>query len=149
MQLLDRLEGRMANATQFPPPRVPHDAPSRSTTFGEIDKSASRSPGPAPDYLGIAQSPEFRDLRARLRRFAFPMSAVFLVWYLGYVVIAAYLPEFMSIRLVGAVNMGLVMGVGQFVSTILITVGYLRYAARQIDPRVLALYRNVTGEDPR
>lgn len=139
----------MPNATQAPSPRVPDDEPSRAAVFGEIDKSAPRSPGAAPDYSGIARSPEFRDLRARLRRFVFPMSAVFLTWYVGYVVIAAYLPAFMGIRLFGAVNIGLVMGVGQFVTTILITVAYLRYAAREIDPRVLALYRDVTGEDPR
>ncbi|WP_246868843.1 DUF485 domain-containing protein [Saccharopolyspora sp. ASAGF58] len=45
-----------------------------------------------------------------LRRFAFPMTAVFLIWYLGYVIIAAYQPEFMSIRLGGEVNIALVMG---------------------------------------
>ncbi|MBB5155278.1 DUF485 domain-containing protein [Saccharopolyspora phatthalungensis] len=139
----------MLNATQPPPRRLSDGRTTSTPTFGEIDKSAARYARPAPDYPGIARSPEFRDLRARLRRFVFPMSALFLIWYLGYVVIAAYLPEFMSIRLVGAVNIGLIMGIGQFVTTILITVLYLRYAARQIDPRVLRLYRNATGEEPR
>ncbi|MCI2416653.1 DUF485 domain-containing protein [Saccharopolyspora sp. K220] len=137
----------MPNAPQ--PPRTPDDAAAPAATFGEIEKSAMRSPAPPPDYTAIARSPEFLDLRTRLRRFVFPMSAVFLSWYLGYVAVAAYLPEFMSIRLVGVVNIGLVMGIGQFATTILIIALYLRYAARQIDPRVLALYRNATGEDPR
>ncbi|MGP4020482.1 DUF485 domain-containing protein [Saccharopolyspora sp. 5N708] len=137
----------MPNAPQ--PTRTPDGGPTPTAIFGEIDKPATRSHRSAPDYAGIACSPEFRDLRTRFRRFAFPMSALFLSWYLGYVAIAAYLPEFMSIRLVGVINIGLVMGVAQFATTILITAGYLRYAARQIDPRVLALYRNATGEDPR
>ncbi|MGI8308074.1 DUF485 domain-containing protein [Saccharopolyspora hattusasensis] len=64
-------------------------------------------------------------------------------------IIAAYLPEFMSIRLGGEVNIVLVMGGGQFATTILITALYLRYAARQIDPRVQALYQDAVGEDPR
>lgn len=139
----------MPNATQPPPPRTPGGGPAAAATFGEIDKPAPRAHRTAPDYPRIARSPEFLDLRARLRRFAFPMTAVFLIWYLGYVIIAAYLPEFMSIRLVGEVNVGLVMGVGQFVTTILITALYLRYAARHIDPRAQALYRDAIGEDRR
>lgn len=55
----------------------------------------------------------------------------------------------MSIRLVGEVNIALVMGVGQFVTTILITALYFQYAARQIDPRVKALYQDVVGEGTR
>ncbi|MGV0802174.1 DUF485 domain-containing protein, partial [Mycolicibacterium elephantis] len=30
------------------------------------------------DYVAVQASPEFADLRSRLRRFVFPMSAVFL-----------------------------------------------------------------------
>lgn len=134
----------MPNAPHLP--QVTPAAP--AATFGQIDKSAARPAGP-PDYLEIAQRPEFHELRTRLRRFVFPMSAAFLIWYLGYVVLAAYLPEFMSIRLLGEINIGLVMGVGQFATTILIIALYLRYAARHIDPRVRALHRDVTGEDPR
>ncbi|MEV6234100.1 DUF485 domain-containing protein [Saccharopolyspora shandongensis] len=139
----------MPNGTQPPPPRTPGGGPAPVATFGQIDKPAPRANRPAPDYTAIARSPEFLDLRARLRRFVFPMTAVFLLWYLGYVVLAAYQPEFMSIRLFGEVNVGLVMGIGQFATTILITALYLKYAARQIDPRVVALYREATGEEPR
>ncbi|MEB3368258.1 DUF485 domain-containing protein [Saccharopolyspora mangrovi] len=137
----------MRNATQ-PPPR------SRQTeaTFGEIDKSARRTDLPAPGHAGpdfphIAQSAEFRELRGKLRRFTFPMTLLFLLWYVGYVVAAAYFPEFMAIRLFGAVNIGLVLGVGQFVSTLVITALYLRYAANQIDPRAADLYHSATGEE--
>jgi uncharacterized membrane protein (DUF485 family) len=137
----------MRNATQ-PPPR------SRQTeaTFGEIDKSARRTdlaaPGHAgPDFPHIAQSAEFRELRGKLRRFTFPMTLVFVVWYVGYVVLAAYFPDFMGIRLFGAVNIGLALGIGQFVSTLVITALYLRYAAKEIDPRAEELYRKATGEE--
>ncbi|KAA5832777.1 DUF485 domain-containing protein [Saccharopolyspora hirsuta] len=137
----------MPNAPHLP--QVPPAAP--AATFGQIDKSAARSTRPTgpPDYLEIAQRPEFHEVRSRLRRFIFPMSAAFLIWYLGYVVLAAYAPEFMSIRLVGEINVGLVMGVGQFATTILIIALYLRYAARHVDPRVRALHQDVTGEEPR
>lgn len=137
----------MRNATQPP-------SPSRQTeaTFGQIDKSARRTdlpvPGDAgPDFPSIARSAEFRELRGKLRRFTFPMTLVFVVWYVGYVVLAAYFPDFMGIRLFGAVNIGLVLGIGQFVSTLVITALYLRYAAKEIDPRSAELYRNATGEE--
>ena len=137
----------MRNATQPPPSSRRTEA-----TFGEIDKSARRTDLPdagreAPDFSGIARSAEFRELRGRLRRFTFPMTAAFLLWYVGYVVAAAYFPGFMAIRLFGAVNIGLVLGIGQFVTTLVITALYLRYAANEIDPRAAELYRNTTGEE--
>ncbi|GAA4849536.1 DUF485 domain-containing protein [Saccharopolyspora rosea] len=136
----------MRNATR---PRSAHPpAGAHVDRFGGIDEAAPRPRACEPDYSAIAESAEFLDLRARLRRFVFPMSAVFLIWYLGYVIAAAYLPEFMGIRLVGEINVGLLMGVGQFASTILITALYLRFASRQIDPRVFELHREATGEEP-
>ena len=122
----------MRNATR---PRPAHlSTGADADRFGGIDEAAPRPRACEPDYSAIAESAEFLDLRARLRRFVFPMSAVFLVWYLGYVIAAAYLPEFMGIRLVGEINVGLLMGIGQFVSTVLITVAYVRFAERYADP---------------
>ncbi|RRO12662.1 DUF485 domain-containing protein [Saccharopolyspora rhizosphaerae] len=137
----------MRYATQSPPP-----ARGTEATFGEINKSARRTDLPpptpaAPDFPRIARSAEFRELRSTLRRFTFPMTVLFLLWYAGYVVAAAYFPEFMAIRLFGAVNIGLVLGLGQFVSTLVITALYLRYAADEIDPRAAELYRDATGEE--
>jgi uncharacterized membrane protein (DUF485 family) len=142
VQLYDRLEGRMRNATQSPP----HD----DATFGQIDKSAWRADvaRPAPDFQQIAQTCEFHELRGTTLRFTFPMSLVFLAWYLCYVLLSAYFPGFMGTRLFGAVNIGLLMGLGQFASTLLITAWYLRYARREIDPRVRDLYVDATGEEP-
>jgi uncharacterized membrane protein (DUF485 family) len=89
-----------------------------------------------PDYLAIQASPEFADLRRRLRRFVFPMAVLFLGWYLLFVLLAAYAHDFMSYRLYGAITVGLVLGVLQFVSTLAITTWYVRFARRRIDPRV-------------
>lgn len=92
-----------------------------------------------PDFVAIHNSAEFTELRRRFRRFVFPMSAAFFLWYLTYVLLAAYAREFMSQKVVGSVNVGLVLGLLQFVSTIAITAGYLRYARRKIDPKVRAI----------
>ncbi len=80
------------------------------------------------------ESTEFRELRSRLRRFVFPMTAVFLLWYLLYVLLADYAHDFMSTKVVGNINVGLIFGLLQFVSTFVITGLYVRYANRKLDP---------------
>lgn len=89
----------------------------------------------APDYMTIQHSEEFRRLRSRFRRFVFPMTLLFIVWYFAYVLLAAYAHDFMSIKVYGQINIAILMGVGQFVSTALITFAYLRFARRRLDPQ--------------
>lgn len=103
------------------------------------------STGPQrPDFEAIQDSAEFAELRRRLRRFIFPMTALFLVWYLTYVLLSAYAHEFMATQVFGLVNVGLLLGLAQFVSTALITLAYNRFARRRIDPQV-ALIRAQAG----
>jgi uncharacterized membrane protein (DUF485 family) len=92
------------------------------------------SPSEARDWEEIASRPEFQVLRHRLRTFVFPMTGLFLAWYLLYVLLASYAPSFMAIKLVGNINVGLVFGLLQFVSTFLITFLYVRFADRKLDP---------------
>jgi uncharacterized membrane protein (DUF485 family) len=110
--------------------------------FGGITAAAPDPEPPGrPDFVAIRDSAEFAVLRRRFRRFVFPMSAVFFLWYLSYVLLAAYARDLMSHRLVGSVNVALVLGLLQFASTIAITCGYLRYARRYIDPQIAAIRR--------
>lgn len=124
------------------PPRTypPQRQPDAFAQFGEV--GAAETGEQRTDFGALARSPEFRQLRRRMRGFVFPMSALFLVWYLTYVLTAAYLPGFMSTPITGEINIGLVMGVGQFASTALITVAYLKYASRVLDPQVSHLRGN-------
>ena len=82
------------------------------------------------DWEEISSQPEFQILRHRLRSFVFPMTGLFLGWYLLYVLLASYAPAFMAIKLFGNMNVGLVFGLLQFVSTFLITFLYVRFADR-------------------
>ncbi|OZM83335.1 DUF485 domain-containing protein [Pseudonocardia sp. MH-G8] len=82
----------------------------------------------------MQDTPEFAELRSRLRRFVFPMSAAFMLWYLAYVLLASYAPEFMAIPVFGNINVGIVVGLLQFVTTFLITGLYVRYADTRLDP---------------
>jgi uncharacterized membrane protein (DUF485 family) len=91
-------------------------------------------PPAAPNWREVQASPEFTQLRARLRRFVFPMTAIFIGWYLLYVLLADYAHDFMSTKIVGNINVALVLGLLQFVSTFLITSLYVRHANRHLDP---------------
>ena len=93
----------------------------------------------------IQNSPEFQELRSRLRRFVFPMSAVFLLWYFAYVMLGAFAHDFMAIKVWGDINVGLLIGLGQFVSTFIITAIYVRFANRELDPRAEAIRAKIEG----
>ena len=65
----------------------------------------------ASSYLEVQRSQEFLDLRARFRKFVFPVTGLFLGWYFLYVLLAAFAPAFMSYKLVGNLNVvGVVSG---------------------------------------
>lgn len=105
------------------------------------------SRGGGTSYEEVQASSEFAELRARFRRFVFPVSALFLAWYFLYVLLAAYAQDFMSTKVVGNINVGLVFGLGQFVSTFAITMTYARWADRQFDPTADRLREHIeSGE---
>jgi uncharacterized membrane protein (DUF485 family) len=85
-------------------------------------------------YDELHATPEFRELRRRYRRFAFPFTAAFLAWYLLYVVMCNWAHDFMSKQVVGNINVALVFGLLQFVTTFGIAILYSRHAARSLDP---------------
>jgi uncharacterized membrane protein (DUF485 family) len=92
-------------------------------------------------------TPEFADLRRKLRRFVFPMSAAFLIWYLVYVLLASFAPAFMAIPVAGNINVGLVIGLLQFVTTFVITTVYVRYANRHLDPAAERIRQQIEGAE--
>ncbi|GAA0562953.1 DUF485 domain-containing protein [Paractinoplanes ferrugineus] len=85
-------------------------------------------------YRAVQQSEDFQRLRSKLRSFIFPMTAAFFLWYLLYVLLSAYARGFMGAKIVGNINVALVFGLLQFLSTFLIAWYYSRYASRQLDP---------------
>ena len=99
------------------------------------------------DYERVQRSPEFQALRRRFRSFVFPMTGFFLAWYLLYVLLAAYAPDFMSIRVAGNITVGLLFGLGQFVTTFAITMLYARWANTHQDPIAEDLRQHIEGRD--
>ncbi|MGY1815142.1 DUF485 domain-containing protein [Blastococcus sp. SYSU D00820] len=86
------------------------------------------------EYRQAQDSPEFTELRRRFRRFAFPMTVAFFAWYLLYVLLSTYADGFMATKVFGDVNLGILLGLAQFVTTFLITQLYVRHAGRNTDP---------------
>jgi uncharacterized membrane protein (DUF485 family) len=98
-------------------------------------------------FLDTQSSPEFVELRTRLRRFVFPMTAFFLIWYGIYVLLGAFAHDFMATPVFGNVNAGLLIGLGQFLTTFVITGLYVKFANRELDPRAAAIRAELEGPD--
>ncbi len=90
-------------------------------------------------YLEVQRSAAFQEVRRRYRRFVVPAVAVFLVWYLAYVVTATTAPGLMARPVAGAVNVAMVAGLGQFLTTFLFTWAYARHARLRRDRAALEL----------
>ncbi|MFF0338535.1 DUF485 domain-containing protein [Kribbella sp. NPDC004875] len=96
-------------------------------------------------YRDVQLSPDFAELRRRFRNFVFPMTALFLVWYFVYVLLADYAHGFMSHKVAGNITVALLFGLGQFVTTFAITMFYVRWADRRIDPDAEKLRHQIEG----
>ncbi|MFE6700961.1 DUF485 domain-containing protein [Streptomyces sp. NPDC057718] len=107
------------------------------------DASGAAAPDPAPSaadiYLEVHRSAAFREVRRRYRRFVAPAALAFLLWYLAYVVAATTAPELMARPVAGAVNVAMVAGLGQFLTTFLLTWAYARHARLRRDRAALDL----------
>jgi len=97
------------------------------------------------DWEEVQDSPEFGRLRHALRSFVFPMTIAFLSWYFLYVLMCAFARDFMDTKLFGNINVALVFGLLQFVSTFTIAIWYSRYANRKMDPLAKNLREKLEG----
>ena len=119
------------------------DAQGRHSAMYEQDQhlfDAAEYANQGPDFAAIRSGAEFGVLRRRLRRFIFPMSALFMGWYMTFVLLAAYAHDFMATPVLGLINVGMLLGLSQFVTTVMIMLIYCRYAGRRLDPALAAVH---------
>ncbi|MEU9479594.1 DUF485 domain-containing protein [Streptomyces sp. NPDC048191] len=142
-----------------------HEAPSRDIRYedpwydalasgwGELDGTGAPAPAvpparggrsgaaaPARDvYVEVQGSAAFQEVRTTYRRFVVPGVAVFLTWYVAYVVTATAAPGLMARPVAGAVNVAMLAGLGQFLTTFLLTWAYARHARLRRDRAALEL----------
>lgn len=99
----------------------------------------SQGPRPSPragadTWTEMQETPDFTELRRKVRGFVFPATVAFLAWYLAYILLSAYARPFMAIKLLGNINVAYVFGLLQFISTFLIALLYARYVGKNVDP---------------
>ncbi|MBC7271688.1 MAG: DUF485 domain-containing protein [Streptomyces sp.] len=90
-------------------------------------------------YVEVQRSAAFQEVRGRYRRFVVPATSGFLVWYVAYVVTATTAPGLMARPVAGAVNVAMLAGLGQFLTTFLLTWAYARHARLRRDRAALEL----------
>lgn len=100
------------------------------------------------DYQVVVKSPEFITLKKRYRGFVLPVAAVSLGLYLGFVVFAIYAPrELMGTQIFGFVNLGFVLGLAQFLMVFVVTIWYVSYANRKLDPLAAEMRKTLAEQE--
>ncbi|MFM9371769.1 DUF485 domain-containing protein [Streptomyces sp. Da 82-17] len=122
-----------SEAAGEPTSSVPHARGAAQDAQGRPTVSA------ADVYLEVQRSPAFQEVRRRYRRFVIPACVAFLLWYVAYVVAATTAPGLMARPVAGSVNVAMVAGLGQFLSTFLLTWAYARHARLRRDRAALEL----------
>jgi len=82
----------------------------------------------------IAAHPRYRELRARRTRFGWTLTLLMLAVYYGFILLVAFNKPFLSQRLGdGVMTVGIPLGFGVIVFTVLITAYYVRRANAEYD----------------
>ncbi len=95
---------------------------------------ASTRDGDHIDWVAAEQSPEFKALIAKKRRFVLPATIFFLAWYFGFVLLAGYAPSFMGGSIYEGFTVGYALALSQFVMVWVLSYLYLKRADRDFDP---------------
>jgi uncharacterized membrane protein (DUF485 family) len=82
----------------------------------------------------VGRDPEMVELEARHRRFVWPATIFFLVYYLALNVLAGTSPELMGTKLFGEFTFGYLFALSQFVMAFVVAWVYTSWAKRRMDP---------------
>ncbi|MDN5724401.1 MAG: DUF485 domain-containing protein [Propionibacteriales bacterium] len=121
------------------PEQVPDDAPAAESEVTSAERAA---------YQQAAADPRFIELRRRYRGFAFPAAIAFMVWYVVYVLCNNWARDFMAIKVIGHINVALIFGLLQFISTFAIAFFYSRHANKALDPLATEIRNEFEASTP-
>ncbi|MEV0603887.1 DUF485 domain-containing protein [Streptomyces sp. NPDC050315] len=145
---MEKRDGRPAGAV-----RLDDDDTERGTADAAVEDGpdlswpslpAQRTDAPgepthAEVYLTVQRSAAFQEVRRRYRSFVMPATALFLTWYLAYVITSVTAPGLMARQVIGPLNVAMLAGLGQFVTTFVLTWAYARHARLRRDRAALDL----------
>ena len=120
----------MAEARQSQPDREP-------------PRGSSRDWG-SDDWSRIERDDDFRALVHAKRRFIFPATVLFIVYYFALPVLVGYWPELMARDVIGEINVAYLFALSQFFLAWLIMAAYVRRAQR-FDTMVARLIGRLRG----
>ena len=99
------------------------------------------------DWLAVERSSEFQELVHERRNWLKPMTIVFLVGAIGYLLLAAFVPGVMGWQVADGLPFAWIAAVSQVLLTWVLTWAYLRKADRDFEPleeRAAALAERTT-----
>src|SRR5215216_1236134 len=86
------------------------------------------------NWEAIEESPEFQELVTRRRSFVLPATIFFLAYYMAFILLCGYAPDFMGSSVYEGLTVGYVLALTQFVMVLALGIMYLRRADRDYDP---------------
>jgi uncharacterized membrane protein (DUF485 family) len=82
----------------------------------------------------VGKDPEMVELERRHRRFVWPATAFFLIYYMSLNVLAGTAPDLMGTKVFGEFTFGYLFALSQFVMAFVVAWVYTSWAKRRIDP---------------
>jgi len=103
---------------------------------------------PRVDWEAVEQSAEFKELVAARRRFVLPATIFFLAWYIGFILLAGYAPDFMARSVYQGLTVGYCLALTQFVMVAALGIMYLRRAESTYDPLAEKVVQHALATSP-
>ena len=86
------------------------------------------------DWEKIERSDEFRELIKKRRSFVVPATIFFLAYYMTFIIVAGYAPDFMGSSVYEGLTVGYCLALTQFVMVFTLGIMYLKRADAEYDP---------------
>ena len=100
------------------------------------------------DWEAIEHTPEFQELIRKRRSFVLPGTIFFLSYYMGFILLAGYAPDFMGSSVYEGLTVGYVLALTQFVMVFTLGILYLKRSERVFDPLSDAAIERYVEKDP-
>jgi uncharacterized membrane protein (DUF485 family) len=101
------------------------------------------------DWERIEHSPEFQQLVRRRRSFVVPATIFFLAYYMGFILLTGYAPDFMGSSVYEGLTVGYTLALTQFLMVFTLGIWYLRKSSREYDPLAAKVVERADHGDGR
>jgi uncharacterized membrane protein (DUF485 family) len=98
------------------------------------------------DWEAVERSPEFQELVHRRRSFVIPATIFFLTYYMAFILLAGYAPDFMGSSVYEGLTVGYCLALTQFVMVFALGIMYLKRADAEYDPLAAKVVEMAGGE---